>query len=101
MGMTTKNYSKCKSIDRNSIPQLEFLSKDVLLTLDSKKSRQKQLQDATFIGNIEEKKVTLEFLSKSGFHLIHTTIWAVTNEWVVLKEKQQIPIKSIRAIEFS
>ena len=99
--MTTKNYSKCKSIDRNSIPQLEFLSKDVLLTLDSKKSRQKQLQDATFIGNIEEKKVTLEFLSKSGFHLIHTTIWAVTNEWVVLKEKQQIPIKSIRAIEFS
>ena len=99
--MTTKNYSKCKSIDRNSIPQLEFLSKDVLLTLDSKKSRQKQLQDATFIGNIEEKKVTLEFLSKSGFHLIHTTIWAVTNEWVVLKEKQKIPIKSIRAIEFS
>ncbi len=99
--MTTKNYSKCKSIDRNSIPQLEFLSKDVLLTLDSKKSRQKQLQDATFIGNIEEKKVTLEFLSKSGFHLIHTTIWAVTNEWVVLKEKQKIPIKSIRAIKFS
>ena len=99
--MTTKNYSKCKSIDRNSIPQLEFLSKDVLLTLDSKKSRQKQLQDATFIGNIEEKKVTLEFLSKSGFHLIHTTIWAVTNEWVVLKEKQQIPIKSIRSVEFS
>ena len=99
--MTTKNYSKCKSIDRNSIPQLEFLSKDVLLTLDSKKSRQKQLQDATFIGNIEEKKVTLEFLSKSGFHLIHTTILAVTNEWVVLKEKQKIPIKSIRAIKFS
>jgi hypothetical protein len=99
--MTTKNYSKCKNIDRNSIPQLEFLSKDVLLTLDSKKSRQKQLQDATFIGNIEEKKVTLEFLSKSGFHLIHTTIWAVTNEWVVLKEKQQIPIKSIRSVEFS
>jgi hypothetical protein len=59
------------------------------------------LQDATFIGNIEEKKVTLEFLSKSGFHLIHTTIWAVTNEWVVLKEKQKIPIKSIRAIKFS
>ena len=99
--MTTKNYSKCKSIDRNSIPQLEFLSKDVLVTVDSRKSRQNQLQDATFIGNIEEKKVTLEFLGKSACHLIHTTIWAVTNEWVVLKEKQQIPIKSIRAIEFS
>ena len=99
--MTTKNYSKCKSIDRNSIPQLEFLSKDVLVSVISRKSRQKQLQDATFIGNIEEKKVTLEFFSKSGCHLIHTTIWAVTNEWVVLKEKQKIPIKSIRAIEFS
>ena len=99
--MTTKNYSKCKNIDRNSILQLEFLSKDVLLTVNSRKSRQKQLQDANFIGNIEEKKVTLEFLSKSGCHLIHTTIWAVTNEWVVLKEKQQIPIKSILSVEFS
>lgn len=101
MRMATKNYSKSKDIDRNSIPQLEFLSKDVLVTINSRKSRQKQLQDATFIGNIEEKKVTLEFLSKSGCHFLHTTIWAVTNELVVLKEKQQIPIKSIRAIEFS
>jgi len=99
--MTIKNYSKCKSIDRNSIPQLEFLSKDVLVSVISRKSRQKQLQDATFIGNIEEKKVTLEFFSKSGCHLIHTTIWAFTNEYVVLKEKQKIPIKSIRAIQFS
>tara|TARA_A100001011_G_scaffold59485_1_gene59043 strand:- start:4494 stop:4667 length:174 start_codon:yes stop_codon:yes gene_type:complete len=49
---------------------------------------------------LRKKKVTLEFLGKSACHLIHTTIWAVTNEWVVLKEKQKIPIKSIRAIEF-
>lgn len=99
--MKTNIDAKCKNIDRNSIPQLEFLSKDVLATLNSRKFRQKQLQDATFIGNIEEKKVTLEFLSKTGCHLINTTIWACTNEWVVLKEKQQIPIKSIRTIEFS
>ena len=72
--MRTKNYSKCKKIDRNSIPQLEFLSKDVLVTANSRKSRQKQLQDATFIGNIEEKKVTLEFVSKSACHFLHTTI---------------------------
>ena len=50
---------------------------------------------------LRKKKVTLEFLSKSGCHLIHTTIWAVTNELVVLKEKQKIPIKSIRVIELS
>ena len=55
--MMAKNKTKCSDIERNSLNNLEFLSDDILLYVDERNSRQKKLQEATFLGNLEEKKV--------------------------------------------
>ncbi len=98
--MVAKKKTKCSDIQRSAILNLEFLKFDVLDSDSAKNLRQKKLQDATFMGNLEEKKVRIEFLSKSGCYIINTTLWACTNDWVVFKENQRIPVKSIRRVEF-
>lgn len=98
--MVPKKKTKCFEIQRSAILNLEFLKFDVLDSDGAKNLRQKNLQDATFMGNLEEKKVSIEFLSKSGCYIVNTTLWACTNDWVVFKENQRIPVKSIRKVEF-
>jgi len=98
--MMAKNKTKCSDIERNALNNLEFLSDDILLYVDERNSRQKKLQEATFLGNLEEKKVMIEFVSNKGCHVIHTTLWAFTSDWVVFKESQRIPTRSIRKVYF-
>ena len=97
--MVAKKKTKCSDIQRNAILGLEFLKFDVLDSDRARNLRQKKLQEATFMGNVEEKKVCIEFLSKSGCYTVSTTLWACTDDWVVFKENQRIPVKSIRKVE--
>jgi hypothetical protein len=49
---------------------------------------------------VEERKVTLFFTADQGRFALNTTIWACTEQTVVFKDSEQMPIRAVEAVEF-
>ena len=54
-----------------------------------------KLDNACSNGNNEKTKYKITFLTNNGWMRIHTTIWMVGGEFILLKENIYIPINSI------
>jgi hypothetical protein len=54
-----------------------------------------KLDNACSNGNNEKTKYKITFLTNNGLMRIHTTIWMVGEEFILLKENIYIPINSI------
>jgi len=54
-----------------------------------------KLDNACSNGNSSKTKYTITFLTNNGWMRIHTTIWMVGEEFILLKENIYIPISSI------
>ena len=54
-----------------------------------------KLDNACSNGNNEKTKYKITFLTNNGWMRIHTTIWMVGGEFILLKENIYIPISSI------
>lgn len=77
------------------IPYLHFPKEDILKTEQERKERKAKLENAMIIGNLEHVKVAILFEDMHGLKRIETTIWATTEESVVLKKGATIPIHRI------
>lgn len=88
------------NLDKEIIPYLHFPKEDVLTTEEDRKIRKTKLENATVIGNIEHSKVSILFEDMNGLKRIVTTIWATTQESIVLKKGSTIPIHRIVDVEF-
>lgn len=86
-------------VQKEDIVTLHFPKEDVLFLKDDKQKRQKRLQDAITLGNIEHEKVKIVFQDIEGLKRVETTIWAVTDTAIVLKKGVIIPITRIVSIE--
>lgn len=84
---------------KEDVASLHFPKEDVLFLKDDQKKREKRLQDAITLGNIEHEKVKIIFQDIEGLKRVETTIWAVTDKAVVLKKGVVIPIHRIVSIE--
>ena len=61
----------------------------------SKEELSSKLNNACSRGNNEKSKCKVTFLTNNGWMRIHTTIWMVGEEFILLKENIYIPISSI------
>ncbi len=87
-------------IDKNTVHQLKFSKLDVLDNEVDKKTRDKQLNKAQALGNLDKHHVRIRFKDADGKNLETTvTVWAVTKDYVVLKGENLIPIISITEIK--
>lgn len=90
-----------EEINKEAIPQMEFPSSEVLSSEFEKEMRNENLFKAMIMGNTYKKKVKIIFDTIDGTKVVKTTIWASTENDILLKNGINIPINSIREIEIA
>ncbi len=82
-------------IEKESIQSLTFPKTDVLIDKDAIYQRNNDLSRAQSLGNLEHSKIKIFFEDNQSKKMVETTVWAVTDNSVVLKQGIGIPINRI------
>ena len=85
-------------IDKEFVRDLSFPKDDVLPTIEERRQRRMELDRALILGNVDHSKVKIFFSDSEGFKQVETTIWAVTEERIILKSGMVIPIRRIHEV---
>lgn len=59
-----------------------------------------RLASAQRLGNEFKAKATITFNTREGAKKVYTTVWAVTEKYIQLKNNIHIPIKCVIDIEY-
>lgn len=94
--MDTSNYTL---IEKEDVSTLHFPKEEVLEDADLIKLRKAAVNRAISLGNLEHHKVKIYFCDDQGEKVVNTTIWAVTDVAIVLKQNVLIPISRIIKLE--
>ena len=86
-------------VEKESVGKFHFPADEVLKSATDKKLRQMELDRAIALGNLEHQKVKIYFEDDKKKKVVHTTIWAVTEDAIVLKQNVVIPIRRIHKLE--
>lgn len=82
-------------IEKENIQSLIFPKTDVLIDKDAIYQRNNDLTRAQSLGNLEHSKIKIFFEDNQSKKMVETTVWAVTDNSVVLKQGIGIPINRI------
>ncbi len=82
-------------IEKEEIRSLHFPSNDVLEERADKAQRHSELNRAMSLGNLEHGKIRIYFEDAISKKMVETTVWALTDNRVVLKQGIAIPINRI------
>ena len=89
------------TVPKENINQLKFIKEEVLKDTPSRKARFFSLEKAQALGNLYHQKVNIIYLLRDGeIQQVETTIWAVGQEYIVLKGGVTIPVHAILEVEF-
>ncbi|MES2800165.1 MAG: hypothetical protein V4638_09135 [Bacteroidota bacterium] len=91
--------SNFKLVEKENVKELHFPLKEVLRKEADQKLRRHDLDRAIALGSLEHLKVKIYFEDETGKKVVHTTIWAVTEDSIVLKQNVVIPITRIHKLE--
>ena len=84
-----------KIIDKEDIAFLKFPKTDVLDDVDEIKTRISDINRALSLGNLEHSKIKIFFEDTESKKIVNTTVWAVTDKNIILKQGVMIPIHRI------
>ena len=84
-----------KIIDKEDIALLKFPATDVLEDDNEIKNRLGEINRALALGNLEHSKIQIFFEDSESKYKVDTTVWAVTDKNVVLKQGVRIPINRL------
>jgi predicted DNA-binding helix-hairpin-helix protein len=87
--------NEIQSIEKEQIKFLTFSKSEVLRKKNDQLNRFLDLKRALALGNLERGKVKITFVDDTGLKMVETTIWALTDESVVLKKSTIIPLQRI------
>ncbi len=88
-------------IEKENISELKFATTEVLENETSIVKRNYNIRKAVRLGNLYKGKVKIKFRNIAHeLILVHTTIWALGNDYISLKGGKSIPVKAIEEIEF-
>ena len=88
-------------VEKEIISTITFPNDDVIKDEREKKERSLKIYRATSLGNIENQKVYIIFQDSDSIKRVFTTIWAHTQEKIVLKKGVMIPVNRIVDIRFN
>lgn len=94
--MVTTDFEK---IEKEMIENLKFPSSEVLIDPERIKERTNDLERALSLGNLEHSKIKIYFEDDMSCKLVETTVWAVTDKRVILKQGVGIPINRIHSVK--
>jgi hypothetical protein len=85
-------------IEKENIETLKFPHNEVLNDEIAISQRKNELERALSLGNLEHSKIQIYFQDDLSQKMVETTVWALTDESVVLKKGVGIPINRILKI---
>ena len=86
-------------IPKEEISSVIFGKYDVLASIEDRHTRKWQADRAVSLGNLFQQKVKIVFENKAGdLQQIETTIWSVTEDYILIKGGRYLPLKSIQEI---
>lgn len=89
-----------KTIDKNEIETKDLKT----INLSAGKSEplpsaiyhlHRQVNRAVLLGNGAKSKVKIVFQTKEGIRMVNTTVWAATEDFILLKGGKAIPMDAI------
>lgn len=86
-------------VEKEDISKLHFPVEEILTAESQIKLRNKAIERAITLGNLEHQKVKIYFSDDAGKKRVETTIWAVTDSAIVLKQNTILPIHRIHKLE--
>ena len=86
-------------VEKESVVGLNFPATEILKSEEDRLLRSSELKRAIALGNLEHQKVKIYFEDDKKKKCVHTTIWAVTADAIVLKQNSIIPIIRIHKLE--
>lgn len=87
-----------ETIEKEAIEALKFPHSEVLENDSAINQRKNELERALSLGNLEHSKIQIYFEDDLSQKMVETTVWALTDESVVLKKGVGIPINRILKI---
>ncbi|MBP6459243.1 MAG: hypothetical protein KA264_04010 [Crocinitomicaceae bacterium] len=93
------NNQDIQLIEKEEVVALHFPKEEILQNEDELSMRKLSIDRAIALGNLEHQKVKIYFSDDKGLKLVDTTIWAVTDEAIVLKQNTVVPINRIHKLE--
>ncbi|MFI0491388.1 hypothetical protein [Flavobacterium sp.] len=84
-----------ETIQKENIHSLRFPATEVLKDKMAIHQRISELHRALSLGNLEHSKIRIYFEDSLSKKMVETTVWAVTDESVILKQGVGIPINRI------
>ncbi len=91
-------YQKSQLIEKEDITSFSFPKTDVLQDKFQIDLRSKNIERASKLGNKFKNKVHIFFEDNKSLKRVETTIWGVTEKYLILKRNTVIPIKRVLAI---
>lgn len=88
------------TIEKEAIPMLTFPLEDVLEAPKQRINRSHSIEHAMRLGNLMKHKVLISFEDEEGMKSVHTTIWGITPQRILLKRGNSIPVHRIHKISF-
>jgi len=87
-----------RAIEKEDIPRLNFVDHEVLPKQEFIDKRKQMLFQSMILGNTYHAKVKIVFETKEGFYEVETTVWATTDDFVLLKGGVYLPMKCIHDV---
>lgn len=88
-----------ETIEKEKISTLRFPHDEVLKDPVKIKERAADLEKALSLGNLEHSKIKIYFEDDQSCKIVETTVWAVTDKQVILKQGVSIPISRIHSVK--
>ncbi len=93
------NNPNIQLIEKEEVNLLHFPAEEILTSTRERKERATSIERAISLGNLEHHKVRIYFVDDEGEKRVDTTIWAVTDTAIVLKQHTVLPINRILKLE--
>ena len=93
------NTGEFIEVEKEHVSELHFPAEEILRSNSDKEARQQGIDRAISLGNLEHYKVKIYFADDEAEKVVHTTIWAVTDQAILLKQNVVLPIHRIIKLE--
>jgi hypothetical protein len=87
-------------ISKEDIPKYEMIKGDALVNPADIARRREDVERAMKLGNNEHQKVKIIFETTEGTMAVETTVWEVTQNYLILKSNMAVPIRCVHRIDF-
>lgn len=96
--MAKFSTSSIPLVEKENLHSIHWPVQDVLKDTNSQHERMAMLHHATSLGNLDHHKVHIIFEDNEGIKRVNTTIWAITEKRIILKNNRTIPINRIHSV---